>query len=174
MNVHTGRVQTAAETALIDLYAARMGALPGNPEVAAARDLAVDALRQQGLPTRRIESWHYTDLRTLLRSIPEGADIASEKSLPLEDGSTVLVLDEGTALGGKTPDGVILSKIAAKLEDGSFAKAIGARGFDDTIGLIIPALSATAIIWHSLKAYRLKSRWKFKYLPVKARIRALL
>jgi Fe-S cluster assembly protein SufD len=136
MNVLTGRVQTAAESALIDLYAARMGALPGNPDVAAARDLAIDALRQHGLPTRRVESWHYTDLRTLLRAIPAGLDGAAQKVAPLEEGSTVLVLDEGVALGGKVPDGVSVSKIAAKLEDGSFAKALGARGFDDTVGQI--------------------------------------
>lgn len=136
MNVHVGRVQTVAETALIDLYAARMGALPGNPDVAAARDLAIDALRQQGLPTRRIESWHYTDLRNLLRTIPGGESNGSNKLSPLESGSTVLVLEEGVALGGKVPEGVTVSKIAAKLEDGSFAKALGARGFDDTIGQI--------------------------------------
>ncbi|MGL4490128.1 MAG: Fe-S cluster assembly protein SufD [Rhizobiaceae bacterium] len=136
INLQTPRVQTAAETALIDLYAARMGALPGSPDVAAARDEAIDALRQQGLPTRRIEAWHYTDLRSLLRSIPAGTDAATQDLRPLEEGSTVLVLDDGVALGGKTPDGVALAKIAAKLEDGSFVKALGSRGLDDAIGAI--------------------------------------
>lgn len=136
MNVHAGRMQTAAETALIELYASRMGALPGNPEVASARDQAIDTLRQQGLPTRRIESWHYTDLRTLLRAIPAGAAGATTKLAPLEDGSAVLVLEDGAALGGKAPEGFTVSRIAAKLEDGSFARALGPRGFDDTIGQI--------------------------------------
>ena len=136
MNVHTGRVQTAAETALIELYKSRMGALPGNPDVAAARDVAIDALRKQGLPSRRIESWHYTDLRTLLRAIPAGEDKVADKVGPLVEGSTVLVLDDGAALGGKAPEGVSVTKIASKLEDGSFVRALGARGFDDTIGQI--------------------------------------
>lgn len=139
MNIHAGRVQTAGETALLSLYEQRMGALPGNPDVAAARDLAIDALRTQGLPTRRIESWHYTDLRTLLRVLPEGANVAGEIA-PLVDGSTVLVLEDGVALGGKGPDGVTVSTIAAKLEDGSFVKALGAKGFDDTVGQINTSL----------------------------------
>jgi Fe-S cluster assembly protein SufD len=139
MNIHAGRVQTAGETALIELYAQRMGALPGNPDVAAARDIAVDALRTQGLPTRRIESWHYTDLRTLLRALPEGANVARDIA-PLVDGSTVLVLEDGVALGGKGPDGAAVSTIAGKLEDGSFVKALGARGFDDTVGQINTSL----------------------------------
>lgn len=139
MNIHAGRVQTAGETALLSLYEQRMGALPGNPDVAAARDIAVDALRTQGLPTRRIESWHYTDLRTLLRALPEGANVAREIA-PLVDGSTVLVLEDGVALGGKGPDGLIVSTIAGKLEDGTFVKALGARGFDDTVGQINTSL----------------------------------
>ena len=139
MNIHAGRVQTAGETALLSLYEQRMGALPGNPDVAAARDIAVDALRTQGLPTRRIESWHYTDLRTLLRALPEGANVARSIA-PLVDGSTVLVLEDGVAIGGKGPDGVTVSTIAGKLEDGTFVKALGARGFDDTVGQINTSL----------------------------------
>ncbi|MGB8818567.1 MAG: Fe-S cluster assembly protein SufD [Rhizobiaceae bacterium] len=139
MNIHAGRMQTAGEAALLDLYTARMGALPGNPDVASARDLAIDALRTQGLPTRRIESWHYTDLRSLLRALPEGGASAG-KTEPLVAGASVLVLEDGAALGGKAPDGVTVSHIAAKLEDGSFAKALTQRGFDDTIGQINTAL----------------------------------
>jgi Fe-S cluster assembly protein SufD len=59
---------------------------------------------------------------------------------PLVDGSTVLVLEDGVALGGKGPDGVTVSTIAGKLEDGTFAKVLGARGFDDTVGQINTSL----------------------------------
>ena len=33
-------------------------------------DDALGSLKVSGLPTRRIESWHYTDLRTLLKAVP--------------------------------------------------------------------------------------------------------
>ncbi len=140
MNIHAGRMQTAAEVALTELYVAKMGALPGNPDVAAARDLAVDALKTLGLPTRRVESWHYTDLRSLLRAIPTGSETQFDGLEPLVRGAALLVVDEGNALGGNADAGVAVTRIAAKLEDGSFAKALVTRGTDDAIGQINTAL----------------------------------
>ncbi len=140
MNIHAGRIKTAAETALSDLYVAKMGALPGNPDVVAARDLAVEALMTLGLPTRRIESWHYTDLRTLLRAIPAGSDTRSAAVKPLVKGAAVLVIDDGNAATASAVAGVTITRIAAKLEDGSFAGALVSRGTDDAIGQINTAL----------------------------------
>ena len=140
MNIHAGRMQTAAEMALTELYVAKMGALPGNPDVATARDLAVDALKTLGLPTRRVESWHYTDLRSLLRAIPTGSENRSEAVQPLVKGASILSIDEGNAAGGTVGAGVTVTRIAAKLEDGSFVKVLAARGTDDAIGQINTAL----------------------------------
>jgi Fe-S cluster assembly protein SufD len=140
MNIHAGRVQTAAETALIDLYVSKMTALPGNTAVVSARDLAVDALKTAGLPTRRVESWHYTDLRNLFRAIPAGSETPSADTKPLVKGSSILSVTDGVAEGGQAGDGVTVTRIAAKLEDGSFAKALVSRGTDDAIGMINTAL----------------------------------
>ncbi len=41
-----------------------------------------ERLSGAGLPTRRVESYHYTDLRQLLRTVPELADAAVEASAP--------------------------------------------------------------------------------------------
>ena len=137
MNIHINppRTQTVAETALNELYVSKMSALPGNPEVTSARDVAIDALKILGLPTRRVESWHYTDLRNLLRTVPEGSDISLEPLAALAAGSTVLRIVDGTAESAKIT-GASVTGISAKLEDGSFAKALKARGTDDTIGQI--------------------------------------
>jgi Fe-S cluster assembly protein SufD len=140
MNIHAGRMQTAAETALIDLYVAKMGALPGNPDVVGARDVAVEALKTVGLPTRRVESWHYTDLRNLLRAIPPGSEAPDAVVTPLVKGSSVLPIVDGVAAGGQAGMGVTVTRMAAKLEDGSFARALVARGTDDAIGQINTAL----------------------------------
>lgn len=43
--------------------------------VAGINALAADNLRQFGLPTRRVEAWHYTDLRRLLTQIPARAEV---------------------------------------------------------------------------------------------------
>ena len=49
---------TAAEEALL--------AMAGSAD-------AIDQLRSKGLPTRRVEAWHYTDLRNLLKIVPAPA-----------------------------------------------------------------------------------------------------
>jgi Fe-S cluster assembly protein SufD len=134
--VSSSRIRTAAESALIDAFGAKFGALPGDHHVVTARDNAVEALKEFGLPTRRIESWHYTDLRTLMRTIPLGETGPGKLPPPLVAGSHVLPLDDGAALGGKAGGGVAISRISGKLEDGSFAKALVSRGTDDAIGLI--------------------------------------
>ncbi len=134
--VATSRIRTAAETALIEAFGAKFGALPGNDQIVTARDNAVEALKKSGLPTRRIESWHYTDLRTLMRTIPVGVVEAGKLPQALVSGSHVLSLDDGAALGGKAGEGVTVSRISAKLEDGSFARALVTRGEDDAIGQI--------------------------------------
>ncbi len=69
MNIQTTRPRTPAESLLIDSFADRMGDLPGDGEVVIARDAALEALKAHGLPSRRIESWHYTDFRTLLKGV---------------------------------------------------------------------------------------------------------
>jgi Fe-S cluster assembly protein SufD len=136
MTMPITRIQTAAETALAALYLSKLGALPGSGEVAAARDGAMEQLKNSGLPTRRIESWHYTDLRTLLRTIPAGSAPDNSKIVPLVKGSSVLLVQDGASESGQVGDGVTASPIATKLEDGTFVRALIARDADDAIGLI--------------------------------------
>ncbi|MEL6968213.1 MAG: Fe-S cluster assembly protein SufD [Pseudomonadota bacterium] len=65
MNAHTPRLLTEGETGLIEAYKAADW-LPGDDAVKATRDAAIFAISGQGLPTRRVEAFHYTDLRALL------------------------------------------------------------------------------------------------------------
>lgn len=67
MNVVAMQKLTAAEEALFAAYDARAGKT-GSSEAAIA------AIRKMGLPSRRVEAWHYTDLRTLLKAAPALAD----------------------------------------------------------------------------------------------------
>jgi len=72
MTAHTPRILTDAETSLIDAYAAA-----GKSD--ATRDAAIDLLKDQGLPTRRVEAFHYTDLRALLKAGYKVAERPSEE-----------------------------------------------------------------------------------------------
>ena len=68
-----------------------------------------ERLRVAGLPTRRVERYHYTDLRTLLRAVPAPADIARGSAAPLLNvpGAARLVIANGVPLPADAqPDGV--------------------------------------------------------------------
>ena len=61
MTAHTPRILTDAETSLLEAFAAA-----GKSD--SARDAAIAQLKENGLPTRRVEAFHYTDLRALLKA----------------------------------------------------------------------------------------------------------
>src|SRR5436305_10748870 len=82
MTTEITQIRTPAEKALISLYASEKDRLPGNDTVKAARAQAFAEFERSGLPHRRIESWHYTDLRSQLR---EAAPLFTEGSSEFED-----------------------------------------------------------------------------------------
>ncbi len=56
--------RTDAEVALADTFGNAKANLPGNAAVREMRETAFGAFAATGLPNRRIEAWHYTDLRS--------------------------------------------------------------------------------------------------------------
>lgn len=138
MNMQQAIKMTAAETALVDAYTAQIGDLPGDGSVLSVRDTLVHELKTAGLPTRRVESWHYTDLRTLLRAVPTADPTAfADRVEALVAGATVLSVRNGHAdLKGKAPEGVTIRSYTDSLLDGSAAAGLAVLGTDDAIGRI--------------------------------------
>lgn len=60
-------LKTPAEQTLIQQFAGAKAELPGGPAVRKLREDAFAGFEAKGLPHRRLESWRYTDLRSLLR-----------------------------------------------------------------------------------------------------------
>jgi Fe-S cluster assembly protein SufD len=146
MNIHAQPRNTPAETALIDVFGERLSLLPGNGEVMLKRDAAIEALKR-GLPTRHVESWHYTDLRRLLTSVPAfDSDVAARPVAPLIEGSPVFSLLNGAVGKPVAIEGVDAWSVAGKLGDGTCAPALGAQGSDDAIGALNTAFVADG--WH--------------------------
>ncbi|QDZ10184.1 Fe-S cluster assembly protein SufD [Devosia ginsengisoli] len=78
-------------------------------------DATAERITVAGLPTRRVESYHYTDLKTLLRSIPPLAQAANEASAPAlrVPGAYQLMIANGVIQSTSTaPAGVIVGKAA--------------------------------------------------------------
>ncbi|WP_343314358.1 Fe-S cluster assembly protein SufD [Brucella sp. BE17] len=140
MNIQTApttRQRTSAESALIDSFDERIGGLPGNGDIVIARDNALEALKENGLPSRRIESWHYTDFRTLLKNVSPFDAAAGTQAIPsLLAGTPIVATSNGWSLDTKVAEGVSLTPVRDALADGSLALQLKTRGFDDTIGQI--------------------------------------
>jgi len=142
MNIQTPIQNTPAEQAILDAFSERLSLLPGDGEVMLKRDAAIEAVKA-GLPTRRIEAWHYTDLRRLLAKVPAYDDAAAAEAVPvLIEGSAVLPVLNGVAGKATALDGVTVQTVAEKLRDGSYAPALERQGDDDAIGALNAALVA--------------------------------
>ena len=127
---------TEAENALLMAYTQQVGDLPGNGDVLIARDRLITDIKTRGLPTRRVEAWHYTDMRNLLRQVPANNDGDVAAIEPLISGSAVFALSNGKVVRKAKAEGVSARGIAAMLEDGTGAFLMSPRGDDDAIGRI--------------------------------------
>ena len=137
MNMQTGMKLSVAETALCEAYDHAIGDLPGDGAVLAARDTLISDFKDAGLPTRRVEAWHYTDLKALLRAVPAFDPAASAaKTSPLVEGSSVLSVVNGLADARVTVEGVTVRTFKDALADGTAAEGLAARDRDDVIGRI--------------------------------------
>lgn len=146
MNVQTQIKRTAAEEALLAAFAERGTKLPGDAKVAERREEAV-LLLQRGLPNRKVEAWHYTDLRRLLSAVPSfDAGGPAAPCAPLLEGSFVLPVLNGVATPPLAIDGVAVSKVADRLADGSLAPLLRLEGSDDTVSAINAAFAADGFV----------------------------
>lgn len=134
MTVHTLIKPTSAEQALIDVFGQSVGMLPGDAAVTTQRSTLIRGLRETGLPTRRRESWHYTDLRSLLRTVPANQALPVTAVAPLIEASHVLVVANGAAQSTSAPEGVSVRSYMEMLSDGSALKGLSLRDDDDLVG----------------------------------------
>ncbi|WP_419913350.1 Fe-S cluster assembly protein SufD [Hoeflea sp.] len=142
MNMHSEKPITAAEQALVDSFLNRLGSLPGDHTITALRDGYIEDIKRDGLPTRRVEAWHYTDLRSLLKAVPQDLVSTGASSIePLVEGSDVFSVINGMADAGQAPGGVDVGHYRDALSDGSAASRMTLKGADDVIGRLNGALA---------------------------------
>lgn len=144
MNVQSKISKTAGEEALSQHFLSVVGSLPGSAKIVQNRDKLFAALLENGLPTRRVESWHYTDLRRLLTGLPASAAKDVGKTAPLVENALVLSVLNGVAQLGKLsaelPAGVVAKGFAEILGEGGADDLFGTTESDDAIGQLNGAL----------------------------------
>lgn len=128
---------TAAETALAEAFGAAKAGLPGSAEVAKLREESFGAFFEAGLPHRRVEAWHYTDLRMLMR---EALPIAPAPT-PATIEALRSELGKGTAFGPRLVlvDGVFVPELSDCLPAGVEVRSLAAvlsEGRADLVGLL--------------------------------------
>ena len=154
MTANVTAIRTEAETALLDLFEANRATLPGS---LTTRKAAIERFARTGLPHRRIESWHYTDLRAAMRTISplRPLDESAVGEVPrnaLTQGTRLVVLDGAFRpdLSDITtlPDGVrIRSLIDAYTSDPDLA-TLPERfaGNDDAVVALNSALATDGVV----------------------------
>jgi Fe-S cluster assembly protein SufD len=129
-------LRTHAESQLIDLFRTGGLALPGGDAITERRRGAFDLFTASGLPSRRNEAWHYTDLRALMRdalpfAMPPGATAAalaeSGLDMSLLGDAVPLVLIDGFFMAAESgvrqlPAGVRIASLAASLDRPEIAR----------------------------------------------------
>lgn len=122
--------RTDAEVSLADAFGSAKATLPGNAVVKEMRETAFGAFAEHGLPHRRIEAWHYTDLRSMMREALPLAPVPDVKALEavrveiaaatLPAGPRLLIVD-GTyvpTLSDALPEGATVRSLADVLAEG--------------------------------------------------------
>ena len=133
MNVHVRppRKPTAVEEALAVAFEAQVDNLPGTDAVAETRRSAMAAFERDGLPTRRVETWHYTDLRTALRELGGNAASDGADNAPLvANAATCSLANVGAT--ANLPDGLAVEAMRDRWAAGTVFSA--PRRAYDTIG----------------------------------------
>ena len=121
--------RTPAEVFLASAFERSKATLPGNAKVAKWREDTFRRFYAAGLPHRRIEAWHYTDLRSLMRealpvATPPDAAVLETLRAQFDNAGTAaprLVLIDGffaPELSTPMPDGIKITSLASALSEG--------------------------------------------------------
>jgi Fe-S cluster assembly protein SufD len=140
MSAELAVIRSAAEEAIVARFpdVKQHEAHWGGPFVARLRDEAFSTLKAHGLPTRRVEEWKYTDLRALMRDLPERAQNPSPEtvqaaesstpSLPVKDATRILFVN-GECFATLKEDGFDFSGLREGGDEigGSIAEAVSRK-----------------------------------------------
>src|SRR6266702_6524664 len=146
MNVEVLSTKTGAELALAEAYAAAKGKLPGYGKVTALREAAFRLFDAAGLPSWRVEQWHYTDLRSLVRDVRPLAGVpdAAAKARAKDAGRLVGDIDVRRIVfvdGSFAPELSDLEKLSPGLTIRPMAQALASGDplVVDNLGKVVPA-----------------------------------
>ncbi|WP_375677223.1 Fe-S cluster assembly protein SufD [Bartonella sp. AP88XZML] len=94
--------------------------LPGDKAVQEIRKKTIEQFQTTRLPSRKIESWHYTNLRTLLKSISNFSKVQDNQLVDaLLSESAVFSINNGKTSIESKVDNIAVKRLSDALEDNS-------------------------------------------------------
>ncbi|MCL6230074.1 Fe-S cluster assembly protein SufD [Bartonella bilalgolemii] len=110
----------AVEADIINNFDQRIDDLPGNETVQAIRKEAIELFQKTRLPSRKMEYWHYTNLRVLLKSVSNFSELIDEQQInPLLPENIIFSIQNGKALTSNKIVGVEVEHLATALDKNS-------------------------------------------------------
>ncbi|WP_039758642.1 Fe-S cluster assembly protein SufD [Bartonella queenslandensis] len=118
MNVQQNSL--AVEEDILSNFNQYIDDLPGDKAVREIRKKAIEQFEMIRLPSRKIENWHYTNLRTLLRSVSTFSKAYDNQSVdPLLSKSAVFSMNNGKTSAQSKVDKITVKRLSDALEDNS-------------------------------------------------------
>ncbi|MEM0900147.1 MAG: Fe-S cluster assembly protein SufD [Pseudomonadota bacterium] len=137
---------TDAENALVESFVDRLGRLPGNADTVQARDNAISTLKKNGLPTRKIEAFHYTHLRGLLKSVPDRDHSGHGEAVsPLVSNAELITLNNGRLGDLPEIEGVQMTPVSSSLQADVGALSLGPVEPQDAVGMVNTAFLSDGV-----------------------------
>ncbi len=110
----------AVEEDILKSFNQYINDLPGNEVVRAIRKKAIEQFQMRRLPSRKIENWHYTNLRTLLKSV---SNFSKDQDNQLVDAlfseSAIFSMNNGKIETQSKIDKITVKRLSDVLEDNS-------------------------------------------------------
>ncbi|ATP12368.1 Fe-S cluster assembly protein SufD [Bartonella henselae] len=148
MNVNSQQELLTVEEDILKNFNQYVSNLPGDKTVQVIRKRAIELFKTTRLPSRKIESWHYTNLRTLLKSV---SHFSPENNGQLVGGllseSQVFSIENGKTLTHPEISDVTIKRLAEELEKES-AKIDFVTSDEDFIGQLNIAFVTDGWLFH--------------------------
>ena len=148
MNPRITQIKTQAETSLVAALASRADS--SKTPFALARRRAADLFAEKGLPHRRVEAWHYTDLRNLMREAWPLAERAAPAKVIASEGLRVTIEDGVCTIAPSAlPAGLSIRPLRDALHDASadfIATLFPDAGADDAAVALNAGLARDGVV----------------------------
>ncbi|VEJ45367.1 Fe-S cluster assembly protein SufD [Bartonella vinsonii] len=146
--MNTQQELLAVEKDIINHFNQCIGNLPGDSSVRAVRKKAIKLFKTTRLPSRKIESWHYTNLRTLLKSISNFSEVHDEQFIDaLLSKSAVFSIKNGKTATQSKITNITVKRLTDALKENS-VKIDQVVSNDDFIGQLNTAFVTDGWLFH--------------------------